>query len=82
MKSSRLWLVTVAVLALAGCQNPWFEMPFNDEKYVLASGWYKPRPVVPEPVYCYRTLAKVDCYDTPRPEYGNRLVNYFGTEEP
>jgi len=82
MHSFRLWSIAAIALALAGCQNPWIENPVNTEEVILTMGWYKPRPIVPEPIYCYRTLAKVDCFDEPRPEYGHRLVNYFGTYQP
>ena len=31
----------------------------------------------PPPLYCYRTLAKVDCYAWPLPGEGNRLVGAY-----
>lgn len=34
---------------------------------------YENKPVVP-PLYCYRTLAKVTCYDRPSPNPADRLV--------
>ncbi|MGF1639965.1 MAG: hypothetical protein ACFCUO_03360 [Rhodospirillales bacterium] len=31
-----------------------------------------------DPVYCYRTLGGVSCFDTPRHRDARRLVNYYG----
>lgn len=31
-----------------------------------------------EPVYCYRTLAAIDCWRAPDPRADRRLVNYYG----
>lgn len=31
-----------------------------------------------EPVYCYKTLAGIQCFDTPNQRDERRLVNYFG----
>ncbi len=31
-----------------------------------------------EPVYCYRSIGKVQCYDTPNQRDEKRLVNYYG----
>ena len=34
---------------------------------------------VPQPVYCYRTIGKVNCYSQPLPgQEANRLVGYDG----
>ena len=30
------------------------------------------------PLYCYKTLAMNDCYDTPRPGEAFRMMNYYG----
>jgi hypothetical protein len=30
------------------------------------------------PLYCYKTLAMSDCYDTPRTGEAYRLMNYYG----
>lgn len=35
--------------------------------------WYENKPIVPQ-LYCYRTLANVDCYETPSPNPGDRLI--------
>jgi hypothetical protein len=31
-----------------------------------------------KPVYCYETLALVDCYRTPQAGWENRLVGFYG----
>lgn len=33
-----------------------------------------------EPVYCYKSLAGVQCYDTPYHRDERRLVNYYGPD--
>ena len=33
-----------------------------------------------EPVYCYKSLAGVQCHDTPNHRDERRLVNYFGPD--
>ena len=34
---------------------------------------------VPQPVYCYRTIGKVNCYSQPLPgQEANRLIGYDG----
>lgn len=33
-------------------------------------------------LYCYRTLANVDCYHQPVVQDGNRLTGYIGTPPP
>jgi hypothetical protein len=82
MTSRRIGSAIAVVLVVAGCQNPWMDDPINTEQAILGYGWVKPRTIAGEPVYCYRTLAEVDCYREPRPEYAHRLVGYFGTRSP
>ncbi|MBM3546324.1 MAG: hypothetical protein FJX54_05200 [Alphaproteobacteria bacterium] len=66
-------LLVVPLLALAGCYgNPvsrHFEWQRHQETVEFA----------PEPLYCYKTLAQVDCYAQPldRRET-NRIANYYG----
>ncbi len=31
-----------------------------------------------EPLYCYKSIGSVQCYETPRADDERRLVNYFG----
>jgi hypothetical protein len=44
-------------------------------KGFIARDFFPPGP----PVYCYRTLAEVDCYRTPQAAYAGRLV---GSDSP
>lgn len=82
MNLRRVWSLAVVAVALAGCQNPFIENPVNSEEFILAAGWVWPRPAAPKPTYCYRTLAKVDCYDQPQPDYAHRIVSYYGPDRP
>ena len=67
-----LAVVTCAVL-LGGC-NPF--SPFAPTETELLTAGYVPPDIYPlgPPVYCYRTLAEVDCYRRLQPEEANRLV--------
>ncbi len=60
-------------LVLSGC-NP-FSGYAPSETELLTAG-IVPRDSHPAgpPVYCYRTLAEVDCYRTPQQAEANRLV--------
>lgn len=58
--------------ALGGCIADEFPLSPWNEKAVLRHGWVRPRDLPPERVYCYRTLAKVDCYDEPLPGQAER----------
>jgi hypothetical protein len=68
-------LLVVPLLSLAACYG-------NPVSRYFA--WQKHAEVVefaPEPLYCYRTLAQVDCYTQPldRRET-NRIQNYYGPQ--
>ena len=67
-------MAMLAVAALLGACNP-FSGYAPSETELLTAG------VVPRdarepgpPVYCYRTLAEVDCYRMPQEAEANRLV--------
>ena len=57
-------IVSLLVFILAGCIS--YESTY--EKAVYDD----------EPIYCYRSLAAVDCYRKPDRHSDTRLVNYFG----
>ena len=45
---------------------------------IIASDWAKtPDPYCPDPVYCYKTLGGVDCYDQKIPGLESRLVAFY-----
>jgi hypothetical protein len=56
--------LVAAGFALAGCSG--YESAYERAVYAF------------EPVYCYGTLAAVDCYRTPDPRADRRLVSYYG----
>ena len=58
-----LWMVA-GMLALAGCNG--------------VTTRADPPSVAEAPLYCYKTLAMNDCYDTPRVGEAYRLMNYYG----
>jgi len=65
--------VLAAALMLGAC-NP--SSGFAPTETELLTADFVPRDSFPAgpPVYCYRTLAEVDCYRTLQPEEANRLV--------
>ena len=65
--------VVTAAVSIGGC-NPF--SPFAPTETELLTADYVPRNSFPPgpPVYCYRTLAEVDCYRSLQPEDASRLV--------
>lgn len=63
----------LAAALLGGC-NPFGS--FAPTETELLTGAFTPRDRLPPgpPVYCYSTLAEVDCYRTPQPGEAHRLV--------
>jgi hypothetical protein len=68
-------------LILGGCEGTAFQVQYGwNEERALAYTWMTPRPITPEPAYCYRTLAEPDCFRRPQPRQATRLVGYIGPE--
>lgn len=70
-------LAATALLLVAACTNPWAEDRLSEAERVR-DGWYElsPKPAL-EARYCYRTLARVDCFDRPLDDEMNRQVGSF-----
>lgn len=68
----RALLSTLPLLPLAACDNP-VSRHFEWQKHAAVVEF------APEPLYCYRTLARTDCFAQPldRRE-SNRLVSNYG----
>ena len=62
----------LAALALAGTASS-FSMCQPNQPEVVAY-------VQPPTLYCYQTLAKVDCYAQPVPGDYNRMVGFYGPQ--
>lgn len=62
----RVWRygVALAALSVVGCVN--YESEYERSVYDF------------EPIYCYQTLGKVDCYRRPQSREARQLVNYYG----
>ena len=80
----RGFLAASLCLALSACENPWLEDAPSLET-MLSKGWLmgkmgidsaEPTPV--QPVYCYETIGRGDCYDAPLQDGGGRLVGFEG----
>lgn len=72
----RLFLSAVLGLALAGCG----EVTALLEADHVVQQRLDYQPGVSE-IYCYRTLAAIDCYGEPQPGPPNRLVNAYADLE-
>ena len=67
---SRWMCASLVVLFLSGCGSTGTKKAEGP----LTPEWTPPSA----PIYCYQTLGAVDCYNTPKPAYRNRLVGYYG----
>lgn len=69
----RALLSTLPLLPLAACADNPISRHFEWQKHAAVVEF------APEPVYCYRTLARADCFVQPldRRE-SNRIVSYYG----
>jgi hypothetical protein len=70
-------LACLALLAAtAGCSLMEGSRPWPDERRIVARDWAKPQlPDNEPPVYCYRTLANVECHREPIPGAEARIVS-------
>ena len=68
--------VVLLAVMLAACANPWSEDKLSEAERVRA-GWNEPSSRALVPRFCYRTLARVDCFDRPQPAQAGRLVGSF-----
>ena len=72
----KLSLAAAALLLVAACTNPWAEDRLSEAERVR-DGWYEPSSPALEARYCYRTLARVDCFDQPLVSEKDRQVGSF-----
>ncbi len=62
----KLAMCFVLFVLLAACDNPWLEYRAG-ERDALVKGWYaRENPPGLVPIYCYKTLAELECFDKPR----------------
>ncbi len=68
-------ILVVPLLSLTGCYGNPVSRYFEWQKHAEVV------KIAPEPLYCYRTLAQVDCYAQPldRRE-SNRTANHYGLQ--
>ena len=76
-------LAMVAVL-LAGCSHPYVKRFKQDygwtEARMISDGWLEGRPLPPQRVYCYDTIADIDCFSQPNPNLSSPQVMPFDTQ--
>jgi hypothetical protein len=66
---------------MSACSNPYlerFRAKFGwTEARMMEDGWLKSREIPPNAVYCYKTLAKPNFFNTPKAGQEYRLVSEF-----
>ena len=68
--------LALVALAMSACSNPWADLRPTEAEMNRAN-WLEPASVALAPRYCYRTLARVDCFDEPQPAAAEREVGFF-----
>ena len=82
----RIALILTTAAMLNGCSYIAMEQIKKHNRWteakMLKDGWLPTRVVPVDPIYCYSTIAEVECYREEQPEIRNQLVGYFaGPEE-
>lgn len=68
--------LALIVMMTGACTNPWAEDRPSQAEMSRAL-WLDAGSQELDPRYCYRTLARVDCYETPLPGAAGRRVGSF-----
>jgi hypothetical protein len=72
----KVFCVLAIAVTTGACSNPWTDhRPSEAER--LRSDWYQTTATPLEARYCYRTLARVDCFSEPQVGAGERRVGSF-----
>ncbi len=73
--------VLAASVLMSACSNPYlerFRAEFGwTEGRMTEDGWLKSREIPPDAIYCYKTLAKPNCFKTPKHGQEHRLISEF-----
>ncbi|MGF1610955.1 MAG: hypothetical protein ACFCUQ_16245 [Kiloniellales bacterium] len=73
---AKVFCMLVLAAVVGACSNPWAKYrPSEAER--LRTDWYQTIPVPLEARYCYRTLARVDCFTEPQVSQSGRQVGSF-----
>ena len=81
-KAAKILTFLALLVAVAGCSYLEGSRPWPDERRIVARDWAKPQIEDKEPpVYCYRTLATVECHREPIPGAEARIVNSHDGDE-
>lgn len=68
--------LALIVMLIGACTNPWAEDRPSQAEMTRAI-WLDAQPQELVQRYCYRTLARVDCHETPLPGEAGRRVGSF-----
>ena len=72
----KVFYVFALAVGVAACSNPWAGYrPSEAER--IRSDWYQSASPALEARYCYRTLARVDCFAEPQLGESQRRVDSF-----
>ena len=75
----KVTLIGVVLLGIAGCDNPWERHTLGESKLLSGSWLAREKPERLEPVYCYRTLAGVECFIEPLANDSRQLIETYRT---
>ncbi len=78
----RSWMaIVILTAAVAGCAYPPGQSGKSDSELLEAGTARRERLTPPAPLYCYRTLADVDCQAQPATGESSRLVGAYPPAE-
>lgn len=73
---AKVFSMLALAVVVGACSNPWAKYR-PSEAQRLRNDWYQTIAVPLEPRYCYRTLARVDCFTEPQVGESRRRVGSF-----
>jgi len=79
LERGNIFTFLVTGIVLSGCAG----QGWNDSQEIVDFGWasHPKEQYIPQPLYCYKTLGRTDCYKEPQPELEDRLVNYYSPND-
>ena len=75
-KVAKILAFLTLLAAISGCSIMEGSRPWPDERRIVSRDWIKPQIDEEQPpIYCYRTLATVECHSEPLAGGDARIVN-------
>lgn len=77
----RAFLMLALAASVTACGSEYIAKHRMDEFRIVSRDWVMPQlAATNSAVYCYRTLAKPDCFAEPQSGAENRLISYYGPQ--